>query len=281
LIYIIAGTGAGQIRPIIDYVGNTRVATISPAWTTQPDGTSEYEMVDYAAAQVGFQEIGTAFMHVDKDNYLQTGVFEEEAYPSISRYAGLNFFATWGALLLGKSQNAVTGAQYSSGFGYGGRTRWDSQFLFGSPAPTAPYGAATDPQVSRIMLYGTPKSGGVAEPMRIGTGAGQHELTMDASRIYYVTFSIAVSYGYSHPPKLISWSGSFLAFCNYLGAVSIVAGSENITETGNLNSPSISLAIDASSGLPQFLLTSTELLDQARAVGFADIVEVQSAGAPA
>lgn len=278
LIYLTDGIGEGQIRMITDYVGNTRVATVYPAWTTQPDGTSVYDMVDYATAVIGMGEIGTAFMNTDKDAYpLAEGLFAEENYPSISRYAGLNYFDTWGSMLLGRAQKALSGAQYSSGFGYGGNARWDSQFLFGSPAPTA---SVKDPQVSRILLYGTPKAGGVAEPMRIGTGAGEIELTMDNSRLYYVTFSIAVTYGNTHPPKLISWSGSFLAFCNYLGAVSIVSGSENITETGNSGTPAITLDISAASGLPQFLLANSELLDQAKAVGFADVIEVESAGAP-
>jgi hypothetical protein len=235
-------------------------------------------MADYAAATVGMNEIGTAYMNADMDAYIGAGgLFEEKGYPSISRYTGLNFFESWGALLLGKNQWAKHGSQYASGFGYGGRTRWDSQFLFGSPAPT---GTDQEPQVSRIMLYGTPKAGGVAEAMRIGTGGGQNELTMDNSRLYYVTFAVAVTYGNEHPPKLISWSGSFLALCNYLGVVSIVAGSENIVETGNSGTPAITFDISAASGLPQFLLTNNELLDQATAVGFADIIEIRSAGAP-
>jgi hypothetical protein len=41
-IEITEGTGAGQIRTISDYVGLTRVATISSAWSTVPDTTSKY-----------------------------------------------------------------------------------------------------------------------------------------------------------------------------------------------------------------------------------------------
>ena len=42
LLHIDAGTGEGQTRYITDYVGSTKVATISPAWITTPDTTSEY-----------------------------------------------------------------------------------------------------------------------------------------------------------------------------------------------------------------------------------------------
>lgn len=43
-IEITGGTGSGQTRIISDYVGSTRVATITVAWTTTPDSTSTYEI---------------------------------------------------------------------------------------------------------------------------------------------------------------------------------------------------------------------------------------------
>ena len=43
-VYISAGTGSGQIKVITDYVGSTKVATVS-AWTTTPDATSVYEVM--------------------------------------------------------------------------------------------------------------------------------------------------------------------------------------------------------------------------------------------
>ena len=40
-LIITAGTGAGQIKAIADYVGATKVATVT-TWGTNPDNTSEY-----------------------------------------------------------------------------------------------------------------------------------------------------------------------------------------------------------------------------------------------
>lgn len=45
LIAITTGTGAGQVRYIQDYVGATKVATVSRAWATNPDATSGYIFV--------------------------------------------------------------------------------------------------------------------------------------------------------------------------------------------------------------------------------------------
>jgi hypothetical protein len=42
VIVIVAGTGAGQARPISAYVGATKVATIATNWGTTPDATSRY-----------------------------------------------------------------------------------------------------------------------------------------------------------------------------------------------------------------------------------------------
>jgi len=43
-IIIVAGTGIGQVRTISDYVGTTKVATVSTAWDTNPDATSVYTL---------------------------------------------------------------------------------------------------------------------------------------------------------------------------------------------------------------------------------------------
>jgi hypothetical protein len=42
VVVIVAGTGAGQARPISAYVGATKVATIATNWGTTPDNTSRY-----------------------------------------------------------------------------------------------------------------------------------------------------------------------------------------------------------------------------------------------
>jgi hypothetical protein len=43
-VYISDGTGSGQIRTIVDYVGSTKVATVA-SWATNPAGDSVYEVM--------------------------------------------------------------------------------------------------------------------------------------------------------------------------------------------------------------------------------------------
>jgi hypothetical protein len=73
-VHIDAGTGEGQSRIITDYVGSTKVATVSHAWTTTPDTTSEYIIsdavasVDYIASEALAQintEVDTALTDYD------------------------------------------------------------------------------------------------------------------------------------------------------------------------------------------------------------------------
>ena len=44
-VYISSGTGSGQVRTISDYVGSTKVATVSAAWATNPISDSVYEVM--------------------------------------------------------------------------------------------------------------------------------------------------------------------------------------------------------------------------------------------
>jgi hypothetical protein len=44
VIEIDGGTGEGQVRFIVDFVGSTQVATVHKEWDTTPDSTSEYKL---------------------------------------------------------------------------------------------------------------------------------------------------------------------------------------------------------------------------------------------
>jgi len=65
-ILITSGTGSAQLRQITDYNTTTLVVTVDTAWTTTPDATSVYLIVDEAheledESIIGFSGIGTDF----------------------------------------------------------------------------------------------------------------------------------------------------------------------------------------------------------------------------
>ena len=51
-VEILSGTGVGQTRLVYDYVGSTKVASIAPNWTTNPDSTSIFHLRQATAADV-------------------------------------------------------------------------------------------------------------------------------------------------------------------------------------------------------------------------------------
>mgnify|MGYP005986958393 CR=1 FL=1 len=52
-LHLTSGTGSGQHRHISDYNATTKVATVSPAFTTAPDATTGYEIKAFGANSVG------------------------------------------------------------------------------------------------------------------------------------------------------------------------------------------------------------------------------------
>lgn len=74
-VLIESGTGAGQSRTISDYNGTTKVATVSSAWSTQPDNTSVYHVhpgTTHTCYYVGFGTAGTAAAFKSVNVYFET-----------------------------------------------------------------------------------------------------------------------------------------------------------------------------------------------------------------
>ena len=91
MVLINAGTGKGQQRIITGYVGSTKVATVSPAWITNPDSTSQVSVLaDYEPA-------------VDSSGAITTGTLSSGALTSI---AG----AVWNALTASYNTASTFGA---------------------------------------------------------------------------------------------------------------------------------------------------------------------------
>jgi hypothetical protein len=45
ILFLDADTGAGQARIVLDYAGDTKIATIAGTWETNPDATTDYQML--------------------------------------------------------------------------------------------------------------------------------------------------------------------------------------------------------------------------------------------
>lgn len=114
LVLILSGTGAGQARQVIDYVGATKVATIEPDWATNPDATSRYVVLpgsdllsaigannannDYDSTNVAANENGSVLERLEQldvvvdglalSNTITTGTAQAGAAGTITLAAG-------------------------------------------------------------------------------------------------------------------------------------------------------------------------------------------------
>ncbi len=95
MIVITSGTGIGQARLITDYDGDTLIATVSPAWTTNPDATSIYKIIPVgraivenvavaALAQINAEVVDT----LNVDTYAEPGQEEPPATASLVKKLG-------------------------------------------------------------------------------------------------------------------------------------------------------------------------------------------------
>ncbi len=92
-IEITSGTGSGQYSRITDYVGSTKVATVYPAWSTNPSSDSAFAITMFNDGDVG-QYLNNSV------NFGRARIIEVESSTRVHGYAEAPFFDT-GALASG------------------------------------------------------------------------------------------------------------------------------------------------------------------------------------
>lgn len=91
LLYISTGTGADQARLITAYDGTSKIATISPAWITQPDVTSLYH-IDFGVHAIT-ESLATQ-AKADVNAEVDTALSELESRHGASSWETATGFAT-------------------------------------------------------------------------------------------------------------------------------------------------------------------------------------------
>lgn len=109
LVAITDGTGAGQVRGILQYDGATRTATVDRNWKTQPDNTSQYVILGSAGGQhvnEGLAQGGTSNtitlnalasgvddVYVNQEVFIRSGTGEDQV-GLVTAYNGTTKVAT-------------------------------------------------------------------------------------------------------------------------------------------------------------------------------------------
>lgn len=106
LVQIVSGTGAGQVRQIMGYVGSTKVATVNYAWGTNPDNTSVYRLIadhvpfcDAGGVGWAYNHAGSAVATITATNALATliGTPVTDLATDIAGVAASSATAVWAA----------------------------------------------------------------------------------------------------------------------------------------------------------------------------------------
>lgn len=100
-ISITSGTGSGQTRHVEDYVASTKVLTVYPAWDTEPDNTSQYEVKAFKEAAVN------EYLQVDS-TFGRARYVEYVSDTQMKAYVEVPFFDT----------DAIVAGEWTSEHGY-------------------------------------------------------------------------------------------------------------------------------------------------------------------
>ncbi|MGB1373813.1 MAG: hypothetical protein ACPG6R_11875 [Aequoribacter sp.] len=87
-IRVIAGTGAGQTRQISGYVGSSKVATVSLAWTTTPSTDSQYVLIADGIDAATIAQIADGVWDEGRSGHVSAGSFGEYVLADTTRVSG-------------------------------------------------------------------------------------------------------------------------------------------------------------------------------------------------
>jgi hypothetical protein len=111
-----ATTGAGQSRFITDFVASTEVATISPAWTTEPTGTVVYDIIAAPPAVAGVGTVDANIVSISGDSAAaDTLELFVEALDQVTGQLDSGSLASGTITATSIASSAITNAKFAAG----------------------------------------------------------------------------------------------------------------------------------------------------------------------
>ena len=187
-VYISDGVGSGQIRTITDYNGTTKIATVSVAWSTNPDGTSVYEVMPAITLtpQAGDTPLGTGA--VARVSSIASGVIKKVAMVSVgTNYRFLTAVVTSGMATGGTAAVLAARTSPPGGHGKNAVSELGGAFvmlnirLIGNEGADFPI----DDDFRKVHLVANPTASGSAAT---GSTYNSSELDQDSGSIIYTEF---------------------------------------------------------------------------------------------
>lgn len=143
IVQIISGTGVGQSRIIGNYVGATRVATVTDAWGTNPDNTSVYMVRGLGDVEVGINNDKTGYALSASQTFNMTGNITGNVSGSVGSVTGAVGSVT------GNVGGNVTGSVGSVTGNVGGNVTGSVGSVAANGISDASFAASTDTKALR------------------------------------------------------------------------------------------------------------------------------------
>jgi hypothetical protein len=187
-VYLSSGVGSGQLRTISDYNNVTKIATVTPAWSTNPDGTSEYEVMPAITLTPAANDAPVGSGAVARVSGVTAGAITKVSMVSVgSNYRFLTAAVTSGLATGGTAATLAARTSPPGGHGKNAVSELGGAFvmlnvrLIGNEGNDFPI----DDDFRKVHLVANPTASGSA-----ATGAtyNSSELDQDSGSIIYTEF---------------------------------------------------------------------------------------------
>ena len=188
-VYISSGTGDGQIKVITDYVGSTKVATVS-TWTTNPDNTSVYEVMPLVTISHGSETPAPTTTATARCSSVVGGVIKKIAMTAV----GAGYRYATATLTLGGGSGATIEPRISpkNGHGKNAKTELGGAYVMLNIRLVGTEGGdfTVGDDFRKVILITNPLVSGAAPTALTYSGA---ELDDDSGEMIYVEYRAPIN----------------------------------------------------------------------------------------
>ena len=191
-VYISSGTGSGQIKTITDYVGSTKVATVS-AWTTTPNATSVYEVMP-AVSIVDADPEGSGTGAAARCTTVVGGVIKKITMSPV----GSGYRLATATLTGGGGSGAILEPRIGpkGGHGKNAKTELGGAYVMLNVRLTGTEGGdfAVGDDFRKVILVANPLASGSAATASTYSGAGgSNEIDNDTGEMIYIEYRAPIN----------------------------------------------------------------------------------------
>ena len=191
-VYISSGTGSGQLKTITDYVGSTKVATVS-AWTTTPNATSVYEVMP-AVSIVDADPEGSGTGAAARCTTVVGGVIKKITMSPV----GSGYRLATATLTGGGGSGAILEPRIGpkGGHGKNAKTELGGAYVMLNVRLTGTEGGdfAVGDDFRKVILVANPLASGSAATASTYSGAGgSNEIDNDTGEMIYIEYRAPIN----------------------------------------------------------------------------------------